>query len=248
MKSVDLLTVHLKFRGDKVTRPYPHLLRGAIAGQFPGSPLFHQHDGDRLLYQIPRIQYRWDEDGPMLVGLEEGARELVHTNWIGMELNIDSARVIVDDALVAFRRHEIRMAPRLLRYRLVTPWLPFSTENYRVYQDLDASGCARERDRLAVAGLLISLKALGVQVQDRLYVAVEDVEPVVCPYKGVEMLGFFGRVLANIDLPPGLAFGRSVSHGYGWLMPEEPPPPVPEQPPSRPRSSGSRSAPPRRSF
>jgi hypothetical protein len=76
---------------------------------------------------------------------------------------------------------------------------------------------AAERDRLAVAGLLIALRGCGVELAGRLYAAFELRATQPCRYKHVELLGFRGRLLANVDLPDGFALGRAVSHGYGWL-------------------------------
>ena len=79
-----------------------------------------------------------------------------------------------------------------------------------------------ERDRLAVAGLLIALRGFGVDFPGRLYAAFELHGARTCHYKGVDLLGFRGRLLANVDLPDGFALGRAVSHGYGWLCCDAP--------------------------
>lgn len=219
MKSVDQITVRLRLAGGAPC-PAPQHLRGAIAARFPDDPLFHQHAGGGLLYRLPRIQYRWDEEGPVLVGLEEGARRLLEVDWPGMELRLGNECVTVTEAECAFQRFEVRMASHLLRYRLAAPWLPFSQENYARYRGLGPAAQAQERDRLARGGILIGLRGLGVVVSEQIFVAVEAVSPERCGYKGVELLGFWGRVLANVALPPGFAFGRAVSHGYGWVVPE----------------------------
>jgi hypothetical protein len=219
VKSVDQITVRLRFAGGP-TRPAPYHLRGAIAAQFADDSLFHQHAVEGLLYRVPRIQYRWDDEGPMLVGLEEGARRLLEVAWPGMVLRLGKERVTVCDAECAFQRFQVSMVPHLLRYRLMAPWLPFSQENYARYQSLGPVAQALERDRLARGGILISLRELDVRLSEHLFVAVEGVTPERCSYKGIDLLGFWGRVLANVALPPGFAFGRAVSHGYGWIVPE----------------------------
>ncbi len=219
MKSVDQITVRLRLAG-RVVRPAPSHLRGALAARFADDPLFHQHGADGLLYRLPRIQYRWDERGPMLVGLEEGAQRLLEVEWPGMVLCLGSERVTVSEAECLFQRFEVRMTGHLLRYRLAAPWLPFSQENYARYLGMGPTAQAQERDRLARGGILIGLRGLGVEVREQLFVAVEDVVLQRCDYKVVDLLGFWGRVLANAELPPGFAFGRAVSHGYGWIVPE----------------------------
>jgi hypothetical protein len=217
MSAVDMVTVRLTWAEGGGVRPAPNLLRGAIADRFPDNPLFHQHDGQRVIYRYPQVQYRWDHEGPVLVGLGEGARFLSAVGWAGMELRIGDRPLTVRDAVCTYYRHEIRPSPGLLRYRLVTPWLPFSQENYRRYQSLRAAEQVAERDRLAVAGLLIALRGFGVEFPGRLFAAFESSGAGQCRYKGVNLLGFRGRLLANVDLPDGFAFGRAVSHGYGWV-------------------------------
>jgi hypothetical protein len=209
--------VRLILGPDVVARPGPHLLRGAVAGRFPDNPLFHQHDGDRFVYRYPQVQYRWDRHGPLILGLGEGARFLAGVDWAGMELNLAGLTVRVQDAVCEFRQHQIRPTARLQRYRMVAPWLPFSQENYERYRTMTFAEQAAERDRLAVAGLLIALRGFGVEFPERLYAAFEVRSSKPCPYKGVRLLGFRGQLLANVDLPDGFAFGRAISHGYGWL-------------------------------
>jgi hypothetical protein len=126
-------------------------------------------------------------------------------------------QVTVRDAVCKFQRHEIRPSLRLLRYWLASPWLPLSQANYERYRLMNRSQQALERDRLAVAGLLIALRGYGVDFPDRLYAAFEMYSCRACLYKGVSLLGFRGQVLANVELPDGFAFGRATSHGYGWL-------------------------------
>jgi hypothetical protein len=220
MTAVDLLTVRLTWVEQIPTRPAAHLLRGAVAALFPGNPLLHQHDGGKVIYRHPLVQYRWDRDGPTLFAIGHAARFLAGIDWVGRHLRIGEQCVTIRDAVCAFRRHTIRPAERLLRYRFMAPWLPFNQENHRRYQSLPFAGREAERDRLAVAGLLIALRGCGVDFPGRLYAAFECRAAQPCRYKGVALVGFRGRLLANVDLPDGFALGRAVSHGYGWLCRE----------------------------
>jgi hypothetical protein len=42
-----------------------------------------------------------------------------------------------------------------------------------------------------------------------------------CRLKQQDLLGFDGRLVCNLVLPSGFAFGHAVSHGYGWIVPEQ---------------------------
>jgi hypothetical protein len=222
MNAVDLVTVRLTWVEDVGVPPASSLLRGALASRFPDDPLFHQHDGDRVVYRYPLVQYRWDREGPIIIGFGAAARSLAAIAWPGMELRLGERSQTVRDAVCVFRRHEIRPSLRLLRYQFLTAWLPFSQDNYRRYQTMTGAAQVAERDRLAVAGLLMALRGVGVEYPGRLYAAFELQGAEPCRYKDVDLLGFRGRLLANVDLPEGFAIGRAVSHGYGWLRPEDP--------------------------
>ncbi len=219
MSVIDLVTIRLNWAEVVVVQPAPHLLRGALAARFPEDPLLHQHEGERNLYRYPQVQYRWDEEGPIVLGLGEGARVLATVAWAGLQLQLGEQVLTVRDAVCHFRRHEIRPASRLLRFAFLTPWLPFSQKNYLRYQTLSPAEQAGERDRLAVAGVLTALRGCGVNFPEQLYAAVEVTSSLPCPYKEVSLLGFQGNLVANVDLPDGFAIGRATSHGYGWLCP-----------------------------
>jgi hypothetical protein len=220
VSTVDIVTIRVTWAEDVSIVPAPHLLRGAVAARFADNPLFHQHDGERVIYRSPLVQYRWDREGPMILGLGEAARFLAEVEWAGSELRIGERLLTVRDAVCRFRRHDIRPSPGLLRYWFASPWLPLSQENYQRYCSLHRTDQVAMRDRLAVAGLLIALRGVGVEFPGRLYAAFELGSVRQCRYKDVSLLGFRGKLLTNVDLPDDLAIGRATSHGYGWLRRE----------------------------
>lgn len=217
MTAVDIVTVRLAWTEDAPMHPVPHLLRGAIAARFVDNPLFHQHGGDGFVYRYPRIQYRWDEDGPILFGVGEGALFLARVEWAGLELRLGERMVTVREAVHRFDRHFVGPTARLIRYRFESPWLPLSQDNYQPYRSLPPAAQEARLDTLAVNGVLIGLRGMGVDFPTQLYAAFEQATSVPCRYKGVDLLGFTGTLLVNADLPDGFALGRAVSHGYGWV-------------------------------
>lgn len=217
MKTVDIVRVHLSWLEDNPGPPAAHLLRGALGDHFRDNPLFHQHEETGFVYRYPLVQYRWDCRGAALLGLGDGAQVLVRSHWPGMELQIGGRTLHVRDAVCEFHRHSIILTDYLVRYRFMAPWLPFNQDLIRRYRDLSPEAQVRERDRLAVAGLLLGLRGFGVKIQGRLFAAFEMRSREPCQYKQIELLGFHGRLLTNLDLPDGFALGRAVSHGYGWI-------------------------------
>jgi Cas6b C-terminal domain/Cas6b N-terminal domain len=221
MKSVDIVQVRLSWLEENAGPPAPHLLRGALGNLHRDEALFHQHEESRVIYRYPLVQYRWDWRGAAVLGIGEGARALARADWPRMELKVGERVLHVREAACQFRRHTIAVTDTLIRYRFAAPWLPLNQELYERYLRLAPAVQARERDRLAVAGLLLALRGFGVEVRARLYAAFEMGSSLRTRYKDVLLLGFRGRLLANVDVPDGFALGRAVSHGYGWLEREE---------------------------
>lgn len=214
---IDLVTVRLTWVEEDVGPPAPHLLRGALSARFRDNPLFHQHEDERLLYRYPRIQYRWDRRGATILGMGEGIQALTEIDWASLTLRVGEKFVNVREAICEFSRHAVGPSKRLIRYRFVAPWLPLNQKNFQRYQAMSPGEQVEERDRLAVAGLLIALRGFGIDFREHLYAGVEDARPRTCRYKDLDMLGFTGRLLANVELPDGFAIGRANSHGYGWI-------------------------------
>ena len=222
MNAIDVVSVRLTWTDPWQGPAVPHLLRGAIGSQFRDNSLFHQHEENRVVYRYPRIQYRWDRDGPMVVGFGEGVRSLIELPWAGLTLQLGARTATVLEAGFSFGQHTIQPSQRLQRYRFGAPWLPFNQDKYQNYQQLKPAERQIERDRLAVAGLLVAMRGLGVEFPQHLYAAFELWKSRPCWYKDTQLVGLSGTLFANVDLPDGFSLGRAVSHGYGWLRRAQP--------------------------
>lgn len=213
-------TVRLHWRERFEGPPRPHLLRGAIAEQFPDEPLFHQHGKAGLIYRYPLIHYRWDKGDGLLAGFQDGARLLTKLPFLDLPLRLGERNVIISEAHIHCAEHGVSVSDKLVRYRFVTPWIPFNQENYPTYHAMDHRSKAIERDRLAIANILMMLRGLGVIFPERLYAVVNERRSVCCRYKDQVMHGILGTLITNVKLPDHVAIGRAVSHGYGWIQRE----------------------------
>lgn len=202
----------------------PHLLRGALAAAFPDNDLFHQHaPGGGDIYRYPRIHYRWDtETGEGLVfGFGEGVDALGPLFGEELELRLGRRTVHVREARMQFRKHEVKLLPRLARYRLRSPWLPLNKNNFERFQKMSREAQAQELDRIAVGNILSAMKGLGHRLDGQVYAAMFPRRRIQCPYKDQRLLGFMGIFVTNLSLPDNFALGKAVSHGYGWLQKTE---------------------------
>lgn len=194
-------------------------LRGALANAFRDDPLFHQHDpatGEDL-YRYPKVQYRWHGGRGLVLGWAEAANRLLDRPWLDLSLQLGEESVSIGDAALTLHHGHFAVSDQLEHYRLQSPALLFNQENYRRYQQMNEHTQRRERDRLLVSSLLVALRGLDVTFPVQLYATFASIHYRPCRYKGQEFLGIVGDFACNIVIPDGFAFGRAVSHGYGWL-------------------------------
>ena len=197
-------------------------LRGALARLFSDDDRFHQHDDTgRVIYRYPPILYRWSRGQALIAGWGEAAQLRPNLPWLDLELVLRDEAVTVDDALIRCQGVEIAYSPRLHIYRLSTPVLLFNQDNYHHFQTMETDDRQQEMGRLLTAQLLIALRNLGAELPGHLYVTFVDARPRRCRLKQQDLLGFGGRLVCNLALPSGFAFGHAVSHGYGWIVPEQ---------------------------
>lgn len=214
---IPIARIDISFLEEIKGPPAAHLLRGSIAGHFPDEPLLHQHSDNEFLYRYPLIHYRWSKDKGVLIGFHEGGRLLANLPLLDKELRLGKVKTNVSGVEICFSMENISFSDRLIRYHFVSPWLPLNQQNYKAYMEMSRAEQVFERDRLAVANLLMALRGLKVEATERIYAAFQLRRVISCQYKEQKLIGFLGTLLTNLDLPDDIAIGKAVSHGFGWL-------------------------------
>lgn len=198
-------------------------MRGALAQAFADDDLFHQHDAEgKPLYRYPYVQYRWQGGQGVVVGWWEAANRLLQLPWLDLPLRLGNDEVCVTDATLTANYGSFELSERLHHYQIISPMLLFNQQNYRRYQVMNEGEQQAERDRLLVAQLLIAMRGLQVEFPVNLYATFTHVRGRVAHYKQQDLIGITGRFVCNAALPPDLAIGHAVSHGYGWIIPAPP--------------------------
>jgi len=215
---IQMVIAKLHWAEPLVVPPAPHLLRGAIASQYPDQPIFHQHTNSGVLYRYPLVHYRREKECSFIVAFSEGAQALLQVPFLEKPLTLGQKTAHIAHVDCRMRNHELTVSPHLLRYTFRSPWLPLNQDNFARYQNMAREEQAVERDRLAVANILSALKGLGIYFDDCLYAAFFLRRSCACRYKDQKLLGFLGTLVTNADLPSDLAIGKAVSHGYGWIQ------------------------------
>jgi hypothetical protein len=219
--SLNLARLDLHWKDPWQGSPAPHLLRGAIASAFPDNDFFHQHAHDgKEIYRYPRIQYRWREGEGVIIGFGSAVEPLGQLFMNDLELRLGDRCVVVAEAKITFTRSSIGISPRLMRYRFVSPWLPFNQENFEKYNCISRDQQRYELDRIAVGNILSALKGLDIFIGSTVYAAIMPGKHRWCKHKNNQLAGFGGTLITNVTLPNDFAIGKAVSHGYGWIRRE----------------------------
>ncbi|GJM35074.1 MAG: hypothetical protein DHS20C18_40750 [Saprospiraceae bacterium] len=150
-------------------------------------------------------------------GIDAIQQALSQNAW---EVNWEGNRLLLSIEDMQMQEHHLRMLSTPKTYNLFK-WLPFNNDNYRKWKD-----CANlsERivllERILASQLIAFVAAMNYRLPERLEVNLQNIqnmETVTC--HGTQMVAFNVSYTANLLLPPHIAIGNSVSHGFGWQVP-----------------------------
>lgn len=174
-------------------------------------------------YRYPFIHYRIQKGQASIFALNDGieAVQSVLSNnawrihWEG------TPRPLLITGM-QMQEYTLRVLPRPKTYKLFK-WLALNAENYEKWQQCNS---LVERiallERILAAHILAFAGSVGWQLPERLEVNLQNlqrIETVRC--HGIPMLAFNVSYTANVLLPPHIALGKAVSHGFGWQVPEQ---------------------------
>lgn len=193
------------------------LWRGALAARFPQDADFHGHEGTRTLYRYPPVQYRWTDEGPQVLLIDDAGAALRGQDLSGETLILGGNRLRIKGARWEALTLQVALAATPQRYRFAAPWLALNQDNAERFNHLKDAERLELLQRILVGNLLSTCKGLGWNVPAKIAVRVEDPRELVCSLKGLPLRGFLATFSCNLHLSAGLALGRSVSHGFGWI-------------------------------
>lgn len=199
-------------------------LRGYFGNEFADEELAHQHrPGGGLVYDYPRVQYKVLGGVAVLIGLGEDGGRVVERAWRESEsVRLGDETLGVLEGTVSRRRAELGVSPGPLEYEFQTPWLALNAANSRAYADAPTEAARHDLLARVLVGNILSLsKSFRLFLTERLTADTSRLRPRECRLKGVPMLGFVGRVSVNFCIPAHIGLGKSVSRGFGTLVPVE---------------------------
>jgi hypothetical protein len=195
------------------------LFRGAIARAVgPDNVLFHNHLGDEgYRYAYPLIQYKRQQNKPVLICLEAGA-EQIHALFAQQQrqIRLGQREIELNVAAINLREITLQVWDRVFQYRLHR-WLAL---NGRVYDDYRQLQSDTERKTLLASilrGNILSMaKGLGWFVESRIEVKVHEIlRNQVLDYKDTKMTALDVSFSCNVHLPGGIGLGKGVARGFG---------------------------------
>ncbi|MFH0702383.1 MAG: CRISPR-associated endonuclease Cas6 [bacterium] len=196
-------------------------LRGFFANTFSNIDLFHNHTekGD-FIYRYPRIQYRFFNNRPMVIGFNEGV-EIIKRHYDKFEtIKIGSYEYPIMEKQLILEERELKTIDDYMQYKFITPWYALNQENYREYQILKT---LKERDKLLekilITNILRMCKELDYHVDKNIelqtFLNPVSFETVI---KDVKIIAFTGFFKVNMQIPDCIGLGKSISKGFGTII------------------------------
>lgn len=221
-----LPTTIITFPELKLRQRQAHQLRGYLGNLFrERSPLLHNHYADgNLRHRYPLVQYKVLQGVPTLLGLGEGSALLAELFLQIRELRLEEKTYPVYSKHIEHRQLAIGVGEQLNSYFFASPWMALSQDNFARYGSLaEAAEQQRFLERIAVGNMLSFFKNMGLflEPQQRLMVHLQEVQPLEVSFKSQRMLAFKANLVTNALLPSAIGLGKSVSRGFGSLLPVE---------------------------
>ncbi|MEO1516908.1 MAG: CRISPR-associated endonuclease Cas6 [Bacteroidota bacterium] len=209
----------LEFTEVRLEQRDGHKLRGYFAQLFgKESDLFHNHASDgRSIYRYPLIQYKVVRGVPMVVGLGEGASQIVERFWQIKEIDINGHRFALHQKHLQTEELDVGLGNDLQSYEFVSPWMPLNQENVRKYHSYGEKERVEQLKSILIRNILNVFSAVGHRAEQQIMVHLDLGPAKVSKFKNQHMLNFQGSFVSNAILPSYIGLGKSVSRGFGSI-------------------------------
>lgn len=191
-------------------------LRGYLGYLFANDPEFHHHSGSSHHY--PRVQYKKINDKLLVLGFSDYA-DIVFERLSQLEFLItQNEKIPINN--IDLKIKKIQVTPDITNYRFVTPWIGLNEKNYRRILELKNKEKKALLQRILIGNILSMLKGLGIRINFRVNVEISKLKSTTAIAHDNKFAGFYCNCQANIVLPEYCGLGKSVSKGFGVLIPQ----------------------------
>lgn len=193
-------------------------LRGAISAKVGyGHVLFSNHDGDKLRFAYPLIQYKRIRGKAALICVDQGVDE-IHHYFMQRDWSVSFSGRTLDMKVeeLDLKQYVLAVQNRHFDYE-IQDWLALNGENYQAYRQI--RGLAERTqflERKLTGNMLAFAKGVNWFVDKPLEVRIHELgNERSVPVKGVPLRSIPVRFSANVFLPEYIGLGAKVSLGFG---------------------------------
>ena len=214
--SPPIRTIIARVITDKPVRKTPYQVKGVFMRQFPDLEIVPMMDGtyrDRFLY--PRVQVKILNEQVYMIGIHEGFDPIVELAGRLDILDFGNITFQVFDTEVDVKDDQFRAVDRLIRYRLLTPWVALNQmtgNRYRFLNNMERVGFL---NRLLGQNIVFLSREMGVELQDKIFTKVNLTSMFPKPVDERNWGAFSGEFRTNFLLPNYLGIGNGITRGYG---------------------------------
>ena len=219
MPNIPVLIIRFK---NELQRYEVPSFRGAIIKSTSKSSdnlLFHNHDGDKLRYSYPLIQYKTIQHKAAIVCLKEGTEQIGNffaNNQSTISLSTRQLDLEIDK--ISTVNYNVQLWNDTFYYR-INQWQALNAENYAKYQSLEGvvAKCAF-LEKILIGNILSFLKGVGIYLDDQLVCEITSIStPQLIAVKNIKVNCFDIEFKTNISLPDYIGIGKHSSLGFGIL-------------------------------
>jgi hypothetical protein len=154
------------------------------------------------------------------VGIGEGAGLVLDAFLQVDTLELAGQTVAVDQKELDVKKYPAGVVNELHDYRFATPLFAFNQANYAVFKKLPDGELKDFVTKIITSHLITALRGIGCSVTpERPILVSHRLRPRLVSLKNQRMQMYTGTFTANVLLPPRLGIGKSVSKGFGTVVP-----------------------------
>jgi hypothetical protein len=194
-------------------------LRGAVARHYKENDLFHQHSpAGSFIYRYPLIQYKIIQGNGIIVGLDQGARNVALINLLSENLKLGYEHYNVRQQEMSLSKKHIGIVGEKIKYHFLSPWLALNENNSCAYYRMGSHLQKRHLlEKILTANIISLSKGIKYTVPALISVTLHPMKEVPTKLKDTPMLGFTGMFDVNFELPEYWGIGKSVARGFGII-------------------------------
>jgi hypothetical protein len=209
-------TIIARIITDKPVRKTPYQVKGVFMRQYSDLEIVPMMDGtyrNRFLY--PRVQIKILNEQIYMVGINEGVDPIIELTERLDILDFGNITFQVFDTEVDTKDDQFRPVGRLIRYRLLTPWVALNQmtgSRYRFLNNMERIGFL---NRLLGQNIVFLAREMGIELQEKIFTKVNLTSLFPKPVDERNWGAFSGEFRTNFLLPNYLGIGNGITRGYG---------------------------------